>query len=215
MRFRFIAEHHTQWRVEEMCRTLQVSRSGFYTWVGRPPSTQAQHTRRLDARIRALFAEHRQVAGSPKLTEALRQEGEPVSRTWIAQRMQILGLRAKTRRKFQVTTDSRCAYPIAPNRLQRRFQMPTPNQVWVSDITYITTQRGWSYMAVFGDVYSRGLWAGPSAGRCTMGLSWRPWTARCGSGSPHETCSFIRFAASSMPVARLRRVCGHWAFSRV
>ena len=154
-RYRFIAEHRTQWRVEEMCRTLQVSRSGFYAWVGRSPSARTQERHRLDARIRTLFAAHRQVAGSPKLTAALHQDGERISRTWVARRMQALGLRSKTRRIFRVTTNARHAYPIAPNRLQRRFHVPRPNQVWVSDITYVPTQRGWVYVAVFLDLYSR------------------------------------------------------------
>ena len=154
-RYRFIGEHRTHWRVEEMCRTLEVSRSGYYAWYGRPPSARARETRRLDTRIRMLFTEHRQVAGSPKLTALLRQEGEHVSRAWVARRMQALGLRSKVRRKFRVTTNARHAYPLAPNRLQRCFQVPAPNQVWVSDITYVPTQDGWVYVAVFLDLYSR------------------------------------------------------------
>lgn len=138
-----------------MCRVLEVSRSGFYAWQTRPPSARARATQRLDVRIRVLYQASKRRAGSHKITQALRQTGWRVTRKRVARRMQVLGLRSITQRQFHPTTDSRHAYPVAPNRLQRRFQVPAPNQVWVTDITYLWTQRGWVYLTVFLDLFSR------------------------------------------------------------
>lgn len=65
------------------------------------------------------------------------------------------GIRPRRKRKYQLTTDSRHKLPIAKNVLNRRFSTARPDQVWVSDITYIDTQEGWLYLAVFIDLYSR------------------------------------------------------------
>jgi len=85
----------------------------------------------------------------------LHRQGESTSRNRVARRMQSLGLRAKTCRKFRVTTDARHPYPVAPNRLQRCFTVSAPNQVWVSDITYLWTRHGWVYLTVFLDLFAR------------------------------------------------------------
>jgi putative transposase len=69
--------------------------------------------------------------------------------------MKAMGLRSIVRRCFRVTTQSKHAYPIAPNRLGRRFQVEAPNRLWGSDITYIRLQKGWVYLAVFIDLFSR------------------------------------------------------------
>lgn len=154
-RYRFIDEHRTQWRVEEMCRVLEVSRSGFYAWTNRPPSTHQQETQRLDQAIERLYQASRGRSGSPKITRALWTEGWNVSENRVAKRMKALGLRSITRRRFRATTQSKHAFPIAPNRLGRCFEVEAPNRVWVSDITYIRLQHGWVYLAVFIDLFSR------------------------------------------------------------
>lgn len=65
-----------------------------------------------------------------------------------------LGLRCKQKRKFKVTTDSRHGLPVAPNLLERRFSVSAPNQVWVSDITYLATDEGWLYLAGLKDLFN-------------------------------------------------------------
>lgn len=144
-----------------MCRVLEVSRSGFYAWKKRPPSRRAVETQQLDEAIRAAYQVSKGRSGSPKITQALRQQGWSVSENRVAQRMRQLGLRSITRRKFRVTTDSKHTWPVAPNRLQRNFTVAGPNQVWVSDITYLWTNSGWLYLAIFLDLYSRTIvgWA--------------------------------------------------------
>jgi putative transposase len=139
-RYRFIFEHRTLWRVGEMCRVLEVSRSGFYAWLNRTPSLNQQETGRLDQAIKRFYQASRRRSGSPKITRALWAEDWNVSENRVAKRMKVMGLRSIVRRRFRVTTQSKHAFPVAPNRLGRRFQVDAPNRVWVSDITYIRLQ---------------------------------------------------------------------------
>ena len=76
-RYRLIDEHPTLGSVQGMCRVLEVSRSGFYAWKKRPESPRAGQTRRLDAAIRAAYQASQGRSGSPKITQALRQQGFP------------------------------------------------------------------------------------------------------------------------------------------
>ena len=153
-RCRFIAEHRTRWSVVEMCQVLEVSRSWFYDWCRQPESARTVQTRCLDEDIQRLFTAHKGRSGSPKITRLLRQEGWTVGQNRVANRMRKMGLRCKIRRAYRTTTDSRHAYPVAPNRLQRNFTVSGPDQVYVSDITYLRTRRGWLYLTVILDLYS-------------------------------------------------------------
>lgn len=154
-RYRFVAEHRTRWSVEEMCRLLEVSRSGFYGWQRRGPSARAEEQQRLDEAIQRLFTAHHRRPGSPKMTRLLATEGWRVGQTRVARRMRQLGLRSIIRRAWRVTTDSRHHLPVAPNRLARDFTVAGPDQAWVSDLTYLRTGDGWLYLAVIIDLYSR------------------------------------------------------------
>tara|TARA_B100000959_G_C14881773_1_gene582838 strand:- start:32 stop:904 length:873 start_codon:yes stop_codon:yes gene_type:complete len=154
-RYGFVSEHRALWSVEEMCRVLEVSRSGFYAWQQRPISARGQETQRLDTEIKELFEASRQRSGSPKITRALGARGWHVSKNRVADRMRHLGLRSIVRRRFRVTTNSKHRFPAAPNRLQRNFTATHPNQVWVSDLTYLRVGRGWLYLVVFIDLFSR------------------------------------------------------------
>ena len=138
-----------------MCRTLSVSRSSYYRWRNRPESRRAIENRRLDTHIRAIFNKHKRRCGSPKITDELNDMGFPVSKNRVARRMKEMGLRSIYRRKYRTTTDSKHSHPVADNLLQRNFTTDGPNKAWVSDITYIATARGWLYLTVFIDLYSR------------------------------------------------------------
>ncbi len=139
-----------------MCKTLEVSRSGFYAWLGRKESDRAREDRRLTALIRGIFGESRGTYGSPRVHRTLRTRDVRCGRKRVARLMNAAGLRPKTRRKFRVkTTDSKHSYPIAPDLLGRDFTASGPNQTWVSDITYIATDEGWLYLASTMDLFSR------------------------------------------------------------
>ena len=110
-RYGFVSEHRALWSVEEMCRVLEVSRSGFYAWQQRPISARGQETQRLDTEIKELFEASRQRSGSPKITRALGARGWHVSKNRVADRMRHLGLRSIVRRRFRVTTNSKHRFP--------------------------------------------------------------------------------------------------------
>jgi putative transposase len=97
------------------------------------------------------------MAGSPIITADLREDPEfsNVSRNRVARSMKEMGLRCGTVKKFVVTTDSKHNDPVAPNLLDRMFTVPTPDTVYVSDITYLKVGRKWHYLTVFIDLFSR------------------------------------------------------------
>lgn len=138
-----------------MCRNLGVSRSGFADWRKRPARPRALVALSLNAEIRAEFERKRQREGAPRLTLALCKRGIQVSENTVAKRMKSMGLRAKAKKKFKATTNSKHDLPVAPNLLQRNFVTRKPNAVWVTDITYLWTNEGWLYLAVIIDLYSR------------------------------------------------------------
>lgn len=161
MRYRFIQQYPQQFPVVAMCRTLRVSTSGYYGWLGRPQSPRQQANRRLVAQIKAVHARSRRSYGRRRVHAQLRAEGVRCSRNRVARLMRQNGIRAVGRRRFRATTDSRHSFPPAPNRLERDFTATAPNQVWVSDITYLPSEEGWLYLATVMDLWSRRIvgWA--------------------------------------------------------
>lgn len=155
MRFAFIAEEKAAFPVRLLCRTLQVSRAGFYAWQGRPPAPRARADNRLGLEIAAIHAESRERYGSPRVHAELADRGCRISRKRVARLMRARGLAARRRRRVRVTTHSRHPFPVAPNVLARQFERPQPDRAWVTDITYIPTGEGWLYLAVLLDLCSR------------------------------------------------------------
>jgi transposase InsO family protein len=155
MRFRFIAAEKAQYSVSLLCRCLRVSRSGFYAWAGRGPSARVQQDARLIAQLRLAHADSRQTYGRPRLCRALRNRGIAVSGKRVARLMRVAGLRARGRRRFIGTTNSRHNFAIAPNRVRRRFRPRRVNRVWAADMTACRLQHGWCYLAVVLDLASR------------------------------------------------------------
>ena len=138
-----------------MCSTLEVSRSGFYGWLYRCESDRDREDCRLTVLIREEHAKSRGTYGAPRIHAALKKRGEICGLHRVERLMQEAGIRSKVRRKFKKTTDSNHPHPIAPNLLDQQFTVSAPNQVWVSDITYIWTEEGWLYLASTLDLYSR------------------------------------------------------------
>jgi transposase InsO family protein len=105
--------------------------------------------------IKKIFTQSRGTYGSPRITRELRKKGIVVNENTVAEIMKENGIQAKQRKKFKATTDSNHTLPVAKNRLKRKFTTSKPNQVWVSDITYLRTDEGWLYLATFIDLFSR------------------------------------------------------------
>lgn len=150
-----IRRHEGEHPVALMCRSLKVSRSGYYEWRSRPPSVRAQANAILTEDVRRVYAEHKGRAGAPRITKQLRQEGHPVGKNRVARLMRTEQLRAKAARKYKATTNSNHGLPAAPNLLEQDFSADAPNRKWVSNITYVATDEGWLYLAVVLDLYSR------------------------------------------------------------
>ena len=155
MRFAFIEVEKAWFPVAMMCRVLEVSRAGFYAWRSRSEAVRVLEDRRLAVEVASIHAESRQRYGSPRVHAELRGRGRKTSRKRVAKLMRQQGLRARHKRRFRTTTDSAHEFPVAPNRLKRKFEVDAPNTAWVTDITYIWTQEGWLYLAVILDLFSR------------------------------------------------------------
>ena len=137
-----------------LCKTLLVSRSGYYDWLERRnvPGRRATEDAVLKKRIQHEYQKSRRTYGSPRITRALKQS---ISRKRVARLMREQHLHARQRSKYRVvTTDSRHADPIAPNRL-RGLVAEQRDQVWVTDATAILTGQGWLYVVALLDVYTR------------------------------------------------------------
>jgi putative transposase len=140
-----------------MCRVLRVSTSGLYAWQSRPKSRLKQRRESLINKIQEIHqTKNKDSYGSPRVHQELQKQGTFCCENTVAKVMQESGIQAKTVKKFQVTTDSKHAHPVVENVLDRQFDRATkPNQIWVSDITYIWTQEGWMYLTCVLDLYSR------------------------------------------------------------
>ena len=142
--------------VRVMCRVLQVSATGFYDWLQRQPSVTEQRREELAVLIRRIHADVKGRYGSPRMHAELIARQFPCSVNTVAKVMKSLGLRAISHRKFRVrTTDSSHELPVARNELDQDFTATKPNEIWLSDITYIPTREGWLYLAAVEDLYSR------------------------------------------------------------
>jgi transposase InsO family protein len=133
-----------------------VSRSGYYAWKGRPASSRALADAALVIEIKTAHEAGRGHYGSPRVHRQLRRNGRHVGKKRVARLMHQEGIAAKRRKRFKVTTtDSKHADPIAPNILEREFDVALPNTAWVTDVTYVLTLQGWLYLAAILDLCSR------------------------------------------------------------
>jgi putative transposase len=144
-----------------MCRLLDVSTSGYYLWKQKPQSQRAEQNQKLLRKIEMVYQTSRQSYGSPKIMQALRQQGIRCGRNRIMRLMRQAGLASKRRRCFTRTTQANPQHRYAPNQLQQCFVAQAPNQIWLSDVTFIATAQGWLYLAAVLDLYSRRIvgWA--------------------------------------------------------
>ena len=142
----------------ETCDLLEVSASGFYAWRRREPGPRAQADRQIGERIAAIHAASRKTYGYPRVTRALRKEGVRCGRKRVARLMRLRGLCGSRKARFRPrTTDSDHNDPISPNRLRTLAPVDQPNRVWVTDITYVPTRDGWSYLAAVMDLGTRNV----------------------------------------------------------
>jgi transposase InsO family protein len=140
-------EMRLAYSIPAMCHFFRVSASGYYKWLKSPPSKRAGEEGRLEAEIKAAHARTRKTFGPERLQKDLAAHGVKVGICRIRRIRKKLGIRCKQVKKFKATTDSNHALPVADNLLEQDFTVEAPNEAWVSDITYISTDEGWLYCA--------------------------------------------------------------------
>ena len=155
MKYKFIYENRGNFRLGKMCQTLEVSRSGYHNYLKRRFSQSQLENMQILEEIRRIYDRHKGRYGSPRITQELRAKGLLYNKKRIARLMRINSIKAKTRKKFKVTTDSNHGLTVAKNLLGGNFNVTEKDKVWVSDITYIGTMEGWLYLAVIMDLSSR------------------------------------------------------------
>lgn len=162
------AEHD----LTDLCAAFAVSRSGYHTWRTAGPSAREQIDAVLRPQIQAIHTRHRGRYGAPRIQDALAKTGQRHGTKRIARLLRQEGLRGLSPKRFvPQTTDSHHDQPIAANRLADVPVPSGPNQVWVSDLTYVATQAGWLFVAVILDLWSRrvvGWSTGPSLQSCLV-----------------------------------------------
>ena len=156
--------------IHRMCRFFKVSPSGYYKWLTHPPSRRAREEGRLEVEIRAAHVRTRQTCGAERLQKDLADHGVTVGICRIRRIRKNLGIRCKQVKKYRATTDSAHTHAVAENLLEQKFETNAPDEVWVSDITYIPTEEGWLYCAAHKDLFNGEIVGYALGSRITMDL---------------------------------------------
>jgi len=154
VRYAFIQAHLNQFAIRNLCRMMQVHRSGYYAWIKQPKSARQKDDERLLGLIKQLWLESGCVYGYRKVYKDLRELGETCGPNRVARLMKQAGLKAQVGyNKPRYKGGKVCA--LADNHLNQDFDVRQPNLAWVTDITYIRTYEGWLFLAVVIDLFSR------------------------------------------------------------
>ena len=156
MIFRFVLANQADYPVSVLCASLDMSRSGYYSWLCREPSARDIEDAAIQSEIEEIHAISRRSYGARRIRAEFRiGRGLRIGRERIRRLMRKGGLKTITRRRFVKTTQRDPSRKPAPDLVQRDFSSDAPNRLWVSDITYIPTLAGFLFLAVILDVFSR------------------------------------------------------------
>jgi putative transposase len=156
VKYAWIEQHVRQYPLAALCGVLSVSISGYRAWKrgGEPTRTRLTDAQLLML-IRAIHDQFKAAYGSPGMVDEIRGRGFSASKERVERLMRENDIRARHKRRYKATTDSKHGLPVAPNLLERNFSPAAPNQVWTADLTYIWTDEGWLYLAVVIDLFNR------------------------------------------------------------
>ena len=161
MKYRFMESYGSGFTVKKMCLALRVDLSGYYGYLRRGLCQRYEDDEGLLRKIKEIWRWSRGVYGSPRITAELRAQGARHGKNRISRLMRENGIKARTRKRFKITTKSDHDLPVAPDLVGRDFSARHPDEIWLSDITYIWTWEGWLYLSVVMDVFNREIvgWA--------------------------------------------------------
>jgi putative transposase len=155
MIYSFIKNTEQLFPIEKLCKVLLVSSGSYYRWKKQKITARLQRKIAIKKQITLIYFESKQRYGSPRIIFELQSLGYEICRITVAKYMKELGLRSKLSKKFKVTTNSNHNYLVVENVLNREFVVKMPSKVWVSDITYIQTKKGFVYLTTIMDLYDR------------------------------------------------------------
>ncbi len=155
MKYALIRAHREEFSIRAMCRVLQVHFSGFYAWLKEPLSQRVQEDTRQTELIQQAWIDSGKVYGYRKLTDDLRDQGEHISENRVARLASLAGIAARVGYKRRPGRYGGKPAIVAENRLEQQFCVSQPDQIWVTDITYIKTHEGWLFLCVVIDLFSR------------------------------------------------------------
>ena len=165
-----INELRQHYPIPALCRQLHVSTSGYYRWQAAPLSARQKVEGRLELEILAAHNRTRGTYGAERLQEDLAAHGIEVGVHRIKRIRRKLGITCRQKKKFKATTNSKHNLPVATNILEQNFQADRPGQIWLTDITYIATEEGWLYLAVYKDIFTGEIVGYAMSKRMTKGL---------------------------------------------
>ena len=212
MKYCFMDQYCSEFRVTKMCRALGVSRSGYYGWKKQPQGKRRKDEERLLIEIKESYRKSKGNYGSPRIADDLRDKGLCCGKNRVARIMKVNGIKAKTTKKFKATTNSKHNLPVADNLLKQDFTAATPNTVWVSDITYISTNEGWLYLAVIIDLFSRQIVGWAMHNRLTADFVIRALYQAIGRRRPPAGCIFHSDRGVQYACKDFRKVLEHYKF---
>ena len=177
MRVAFIDAHREQYGVEPICRVVPIAPSTYYEQKARQVDptrlpARAQGDARLRPEITRVWRANRRVYGAKKVWKQLQREQIPVARCTVARLMGAMGLRGVVRGRRVRTTIPELVAERPRDLVQRQFRATRPNQLWVADLTYVATWRGFVYVAFVIDVFARRIvgWRASSSLRSDLAL---------------------------------------------
>lgn len=153
--FQFMKDNENIYSIEQMCKALNIGKGRYFRWKKNGISEKQQQLALLKKEITSIFYSFKKQQGKGPITKELHSRGYKICQRHVSFYMKQLGLRRIAKRKFKVTTNSNHYHYTSPNVLNQEFKTDGPSKVWVSDITYIQTKRGFSYLTIIMDLYDR------------------------------------------------------------
>jgi putative transposase len=170
VKYAFIRQHRERYSLQSLSNVLHVSRSGYYDWLHRAPSTRTQANNALLGHIHAAHIKHRQAYGALKTWRYLNSAGIACGKHRVARLRKQAGIEAQRKRRFRLTVEHHHTPKAAPDLLQRQFSSDAPNRTWVGDMTFIRTRQGWLHLVVLLDLFSRKVVGWAMGDRATTAL---------------------------------------------